>query len=94
MKLLLSVEICAAPVYDLREAANDPHNRARGMVATLQHPKYGPVEQVGIGPKLSATPGAVRTLPPLPGENTDAVLAALGHSAEEIAQLRTDQVVG
>ncbi|HKI97345.1 MAG TPA: CaiB/BaiF CoA-transferase family protein [bacterium] len=93
MEILSKVEICAAPVYDLREALDDPHNRARGMVVEVEHPQYGPVRQVGIGPKFSETPGQVRSLSPRLGEQTDAVLAGLGYSADDIAALRADRIV-
>jgi crotonobetainyl-CoA:carnitine CoA-transferase CaiB-like acyl-CoA transferase len=94
MQVLTSVEICAAPVYDLAEALQDPHNRARGMVTTLHHPTYGDIPHVGIGPKFSETPGAVRRPPPLPGEHTQAVLTGLGYSPQEIEALKQDKVVG
>jgi crotonobetainyl-CoA:carnitine CoA-transferase CaiB-like acyl-CoA transferase len=94
VELLFKEEICAAPVYDLREALEDPHNRARGMVVELQHPQHGTVRQVGIGPKFSETPGSVRSLSPTPGEHTDAVLAGLGYAAPDIVALRKDSVVG
>ncbi len=93
MKILSSVEICAAPVYELEEALADPHNRARHMVEEMEHPSLGKVRQVGIGPKFSDTPGSLRLLPPEEGEHTDAVLAALGHSTADIEELRKEEVV-
>jgi formyl-CoA transferase len=47
----------------------------------------------GVVPKLSETPGTLRTAAPALGEHTDAVLARLGYSAEEIAALRAEGVV-
>jgi len=93
MEILNRVEVCAAPVYGLDEALADPHNRARGMVTSGQHPTLGPVRQVGIGPKFSETPGSVRALAPREGEQTDAVLASLGYTAPQIADLRGAGVV-
>jgi crotonobetainyl-CoA:carnitine CoA-transferase CaiB-like acyl-CoA transferase len=48
----------------------------------------GKVKQVGIGPKLSDTPGSVRHVGPDLGEHTDEILAGLGIAAEEITRLR------
>jgi len=93
MAILTSVEICAAPVYDLAEAVEDPHNVARGMVAELEHPAAGTIRQVGIGPKFSDTPGSVRRLAPKEGEHTQAVLTGLGYTPEEIEGLRRAGVV-
>ena len=40
------------------------------------------VRQVGIGPKLSETPGSVRRLGPQIGEHTDEILSELGYADE------------
>ena len=87
-------DICVAPVYSLEEAAADPHNRARQMVVEVEHPRLGSVRQVGIGPKLSETPGRVRTTAPRAGQHTDEVLVSLGYTREQIEGLRTSGTVG
>ena len=43
--------------------------------------------------KLSATPGAIGRLPPVPGADTDAVLDAAGLAPDDIATLRRDGIV-
>jgi crotonobetainyl-CoA:carnitine CoA-transferase CaiB-like acyl-CoA transferase len=91
--LLRQTDICAAPVYSLDEALRDPHNRERGMVFERHDPEAGPVVQVGIGPKFSETPGAIRSLAPRPGQHTEDVLAALGYDAARISGLRERGVV-
>ena len=70
-------DICVAPVLGLDEALRDPQNLARHMVVELMDPELGPVRQVGIAPKLSGTPGEVRSLPPEPGAHTDEILHEL-----------------
>jgi crotonobetainyl-CoA:carnitine CoA-transferase CaiB-like acyl-CoA transferase len=87
-EILKQTDICAAPVYGLDEALNDPHNQARGMVVEVEHPEAGRVRQVGVGTKLSETPGAVRSAAPSPGQHTDDVLASLAYDAAAIAALR------
>lgn len=93
-EVLKQTDICAAPVYSLDEALSDPHNVARGMVVEVDHPVAGRVKQVGVGTKLSETPGSVRSPTPVPGQHTDDVLASLGHDAASIAALRERGVVG
>ncbi len=92
--ILTQSDICAGPVYSLEEALNDPHNRARGMVVEVEHEKLGKVPHIGIGTKLSDTPGSVRTTAPSAGQHTDAVLLSIGYAAAAIASLRERGVVG
>lgn len=92
-EIMKQTDICAAPVYRLDEALADPHNLARDMVVEVDHPEAGKVKQVGIGPKFSETPGAVRSPAPAPGTHTDEVLASIGYDAERIAALRERGVV-
>lgn len=86
-------DICAAPVLEMENVVRDPHNLARGMVVDVDSP-IGRVQHIGIGPKLSATPGAVRGTAPLIGEHTDSILAQLGYDAAKIANLRAAGAVG
>jgi len=92
-EVLKQSDICAGPVYSLEEALNDPHNRAREMLIEVDHPTLGKVKQLGIGTKLSETPGSVRSTAPLPGQHTDDVLASIGYDAGAIASLRERGVV-
>ena len=87
-------DICVAPVYALDEVYADPHVQARGMIAEVEHPEFGMVKQVGVGPKFSETPGAVRTTAPRRGEHTGELLLEAGYSAEEIAEMRAANVAG
>jgi len=91
--LFKGVDACVAPVRSLAEAAADTHNRYRGMVVDVEHPKLGKVPQVGIGTKLSDTPGRVRNTAPHPGQHTDEVLFEIGLSATEIAAFKKDGAV-
>ena len=67
---------------------------ARGMVRTVGVFDGEDVQQVGIGPKLSDTPGSVRNLGPMVGEHTDEVLRELGRSNEAVRDLRRTGAVG
>ena len=93
-EILSKTDVCVAPVYSLDEALADPHNRARGMVVEVEHPRLGAVKHVGIGPKFSETPGLVRSTAPRSGQHTDEVLASLGYTRDQVAALRESGAVG
>ncbi|MBI1886604.1 MAG: CoA transferase [Chloroflexi bacterium] len=87
-------DICVAPVYSLDEVFADPHVRARGMIAEVEHPEFGKVLQVGVGAKLSETPGSVRSTQPQRGQHTEELLQSAGYSKEEIEELRSAGAAG
>ena len=92
-ELLIRNDVPAGKVYTPDEVFGDPQVLHRQMVIEVEHPTLGKIKQVGIAPKLSGTPGKVRSLPPLPGEHTDEVLQGLGYEQEEIKNLRQEGVV-
>lgn len=83
------------PVYNIDEIAADPHYAARDMLPELHIPDLPePVSVAGIPIKLSRTPGAVRRPGPGHGANTDEILASIGYSAEQLAELREKGAIG
>ena len=90
---LTEAEVPAGPVYDLAQALADPHVQARGMAAQVEVPGLGPVRQLGLPVKLSATLGRIRRPAPRLGQHTDEVLAWGRFSPEEVAALRREGVV-
>jgi alpha-methylacyl-CoA racemase len=87
-------DICVGPVYAIDEVFDDPHVQARGMVTEVQHPEFGPIKQVGVGPKFSETPGAVRTTAPKRGEHTADLLREAGYSDAEIEEMKAGGIAG
>jgi crotonobetainyl-CoA:carnitine CoA-transferase CaiB-like acyl-CoA transferase len=82
------------PVNTAADIFADPHVAARGMLVEVEHP--GSAEPVTIAAtpiRMTATPGGVSRRAPLAGEDTGTVLAGLGFSAEEIANLKARKVV-
>ena len=85
--------IAVAKVSSLDEVALDPQNLHRGMVIEAGEVDGRAVRQVGIGPKLSETPGSVRFTGATTGQHTDEALGELGYSVEDIAALRESGAV-
>ena len=80
--------IAVARVSSLDEVVVDIQNVHRKMVVDVGVVDGQPVQQVGIGPKLSETPGSIRSLGATVGQHTEEVLSELGYSCEEIVALR------
>lgn len=87
-ELLNAVDVCAKPVLSLEEALQDEHNLARNMVVEVATPDGGLMRQAGVAPKLSATPGRIRSGAPSRGQDTDELLRALGYDDEQAEALR------
>jgi crotonobetainyl-CoA:carnitine CoA-transferase CaiB-like acyl-CoA transferase len=90
---LAAADVPAGRINDLAAAFATPQVEARGLVVDVDHPVLGPLRQVGPPFVLAATPAAVRTPPPLLGEQTAEILAELGYDGEAVAQLRATGVV-
>lgn len=73
-----------APVLSIAEAAEDPHARARGVIATVADDAGNPVTQVGPLIQLSGTPGSMRHVARMPGRDSREVLAELGFADAEV----------
>ena len=88
-----AARVPAGKVYTAKDIAEDPHYRARDMLLMQETRDGYRVEVPGIVPKLSATPGTIRSSAPHLGDDTDAVLAEMGLNAKQIALLRSKGVV-
>ena len=85
---LLEAGVPCGAINDVADVLSDSQVMARDMVVQIPHPTIGTIQQTGIPIKFSETPGAVRTHPPLLGEHTDQILAELGYSQAQTAELR------
>ncbi|HEY0420771.1 MAG TPA: CoA transferase [Acetobacteraceae bacterium] len=86
--------ITAAPVYDIDQLMDDPHVVAREILVDLPDAELGQVAMHNVVPRLSATPGAIRSAAPALGEHTREVLGELGCGDAQIAALARSGVIG
>jgi formyl-CoA transferase len=93
LAVLDAASVPAGRIYTVADIAADPHYQARGMLGSVQMDDGSVLSVPGIVPKLSRTPGAhVRNAPHV-GQDSDAVLAGMGLSSGQIAQLRLQGIV-
>ena len=89
-KIFDGTDACVAPILGLDEAADHPVNVARKVFVE----GVGGQPMPAPAPRLSRTPGHASTKAPIPGTDTDDVLAGLGLSKERIEELRRSGAVG
>ena len=77
---LQAASVPVGRIYTVRDIAQDPHFRARGMIERIVTAQGLQLDVPGVVPKLSATPGSLRSLAPSLGEHTQAVLGNLPSS--------------
>ena len=93
LALLGAARVPAGKVYTAKDIHEDPHFRARDMILKQTTRDGHELDVPGVVPKLSATPGTLRTSAPHLGDDTDAVLQEIGLSAQQIALLRAKGIV-
>ena len=90
---LAAADIPSSPVNTMAEGFADPQMVHRKMLQTIDHPVEGRIPQLGFPIKFSATPGTLRSPPPLLGEHNSQVLRSLGYSEQRIAELGAQGVL-
>ncbi|MGE0717943.1 MAG: CaiB/BaiF CoA transferase family protein, partial [Alphaproteobacteria bacterium] len=86
-------EVTAAPIYDIDQFLEDPHVKARQIVVELPDDEMGAVPMHNVVPRLSASPGAIRSPAPKLGQHTAEILARVGVDEAALAELKSAGVV-
>jgi crotonobetainyl-CoA:carnitine CoA-transferase CaiB-like acyl-CoA transferase len=93
LERLREADVPSGPIYLLGEALADPQVLARDFIVELEHPVAGLVRSLGFPPHLRAGAISYRLAPPMLGQHTDAVLAELDYTPDEIVSLRAREIV-
>jgi len=94
LPLLHENGIPAGLIYRAADMLSDPHFRARAAIIRLAHPEFGEIPMQNVVPRLSATPGTVRSVGPELGQhNTEIYAGLLKLSGEQIADLAAAEVI-
>jgi len=84
----------AGRIFRARDMFADPHFAARQAIITVPHPDFGDLPMQNVAPRLSVTPGAVRSSGPDLGEHNDQIWGGLiGLDPAELARLRAAAVI-
>ena len=92
---LIAAGVPAGKIYRAPEMLADPHFAAREAIVTLPHPRWGEVAMQNVFPKLSRTPGKIRSIAPQTvGQDNDSIWGNIvGLDRREMDQLRSSGVI-
>jgi len=84
----------AGLIYRAPEMLEDPHFQARDAIVTVPHPDFGELRMQNVAPKLSETPGSIRSPSPQLGQHNDEVyLDLLQLTHERYDDLKSRKVI-
>ncbi len=69
--------IPSGKIYRTPEMLEDAHFRAREAIVKTMHPKFGELRMQNVAPKLSATPGGIRSPAPELGQHSEEIYRSL-----------------
>jgi crotonobetainyl-CoA:carnitine CoA-transferase CaiB-like acyl-CoA transferase len=87
MAVFEAAEVTATPIYDMDQLLEDPHVQERGVFVEAPDDEAGSVLMHNVIPRLSDTPGKLRTPAPSLGQHTRSVFESIGYTAGQIAAL-------
>ena len=89
--LMIKAGVPAGKIYRAPEMLADPHFAAREAIIDVAHPRWGTLKMQNVFPKLSATPGNVRSIAPqaVGQDNAEVYGSILGLTATELADLES-----
>ena len=93
-KMMEDFGIPSGKIYRAPEMLADAHFKAREAIIKTQHPKFGELLMQNVAPKLSATPGGVRSAGPDLGQhNADIYQGLLEYSEARMAELTGQGII-
>ncbi len=87
MAVFEAAEVTAIPVYEIDQLIDDPHVHERGVLVEAPDEEAGSVLMHNIIPRLSETPGRLRSAAPTLGQHNKELLNSLGCDDARMAEL-------
>ena len=87
-EIMLGTDICYAPVLDMDEAFDHPHNRERDTITEA----FG-IKQPNVAPRFSGTPSEIQGPPPKIGEHNDTAFADWGIDGDVLEGLKSADAI-
>jgi crotonobetainyl-CoA:carnitine CoA-transferase CaiB-like acyl-CoA transferase len=94
LSLMDTAGVPAGLIYTAPDMLQDEQFRAREAIVEVPHPRLGSLRMQNVTPKLSETPGSIRTAAPTLGEHNASVYAQyLGLDGAALSALRDRGIV-
>ena len=93
MAVFEAAEITATPIYEIDQLLDDPHVHERGVLVEAPDDEAGSVLMHNVIPRLSGTPGKLRTPAPALGQHTRSVLQSIGYDDARLTALAAEGVI-
>ncbi|WP_419815679.1 CaiB/BaiF CoA transferase family protein [Glacieibacterium sp.] len=92
---MLEHSIPAGGIFRAAEMLEDPHFAAREALVDVPHPRWEGLKMQNVFPKLSRTPGGIRSIAPqsVGQDNAEVYGEVLGLSGDDMADLVARQVI-
>ncbi len=93
LKLFSEEGITVGPVLDISEIIEHPYVLDRKILIEHYNNNYGNILMHQAFPRLSKTPGKVKSSAPSIGENTNEILKEIGLTKSQIEKLRINKII-
>ena len=88
-----AAEVTVGPIYDASELPQDVHVRERAILVELPDADLGRLPMHNVTPRLSRSPGAIRTPAPSVGQHNAEIYGNLGLDAQTLAELSEEGTI-
>ncbi len=78
--------VTAGPIYSAAQLKEDRHAQERGVIVNLPDDELGRLPMHNVIPRLSGTPGAIRTPAPEIGAHNEEILGGLGLDLDRLKE--------
>jgi formyl-CoA transferase len=94
LRLMEKHGVPAGLIYRAPEMLTDPHFKARNAIVEVPHPDFGTLKMQNVAPRLSVTPGSIRSPSPSIGQHNDEIYGQLlGLAPQRVAELKSAKVI-